>query len=98
VSDEIRVDYEGLEQVAARFATGAQNVGQTMQKVRSAMAPLESGGWIGRGSDAFFTEMNSEILPAVTRLQDVLEEASQTVREIVARMQQAEDEASSRFR
>ena len=98
MSDEIRADYEGLEQVAARFATGAQNVGQTMQKVRSAMAPLESGGWIGRGSDAFFAEMNSEILPAVTRLQDVLDEASQTVREIVSRVRQAEEEAAACFR
>jgi WXG100 family type VII secretion target len=69
-----------------------------LEKVRSSMSKLEDGGWIGRGSDAFFQEMNSEVLPASLRLQEVLDEASQVTRAIVQIVQQAEEEASSPFR
>lgn len=98
MAEEIRADYDQLEQIASRFANQAQAVGQTIQKVQSSMGPLEDGGWIGRGADSFFAEMNGVVLPASNRLQEVLDEASRTVREIMQKMQQAEEEASSPFR
>jgi WXG100 family type VII secretion target len=98
MSDEIRADYDQLEEVASRFANQSQVIQQMLQKVRSSMGKLEDGGWIGRGSDAFFQEMQSEVLPASLRLQEVLDEASQVARNIVQIVRQAEDEASSPFR
>jgi WXG100 family type VII secretion target len=98
MSDEIRADYDQLEEVASRFANQSQVIQQMLQKVRSSMSKLEDGGWIGRGSDAFFQEMQSEVLPASLRLQEVLDEASQVARNIVQIVRQAEDEASSPFR
>jgi WXG100 family type VII secretion target len=98
MADEIRAAYDQLDEVANRYANQSQAVEQLLQKVRSSMAPLEDGGWVGRGSDAFFQEMNSEVLPASQRLQDVLAEASQVTRAVAQIIQQAEDEASSLFR
>ncbi|MCG8346231.1 MAG: WXG100 family type VII secretion target [Chloroflexales bacterium] len=98
MGDEIRADYEQLEDVASRFANQSQVIQQMLEKVRGSMSKLEDGGWIGRGSDAFFQEMNSEVLPASLRLQEVLDEASQVTRAIVQIVQQAEDEACSPFR
>jgi len=98
MSDEIRADYDQLEQVASRYANQSQAIQQMLQKVRGSMDKLEDGGWIGRGSDAFFQEMHSEVLPAVQRLQDVLDEASQVTKAIVALVKGAEEEASSVFR
>ncbi len=98
MSDEIRADYDQLEEVASRFANQSQVIQQMLQKVRSSMGKLEDGGWIGRGSDAFFQEMQGEVLPASLRLQEVLDEASQVARNIVQIVRQAEDEASSPFR
>jgi len=98
MSDEIRADYDQLEEVASRFANQSQVIQQMLQKVRSSMGKLEDGGWIGRGSDAFFQEMQGEVLPASLRLQEVLEEASQVARNIIQIVRQAEDEASSPFR
>lgn len=98
MADEIRADYEQLEQLAARFNSQSQAVQQMLQKVRGSMGKLESDGWIGRGSDAFFSEMQSEVLPASQRLQQALEEAARTTQSIVSTVKQAEDEASSRFR
>lgn len=98
MSDEIRADYDRLEQVANQFANQSQAIGQMLQKVRGSMDPLEGGGWMGRGSDAFFSEMNSEVLPASQRLQEALDEANRVTRQIIQTVKQAEEEASSPFR
>ncbi|NNJ09793.1 WXG100 family type VII secretion target [Chloroflexales bacterium ZM16-3] len=98
MAEEIRADYDQLEQIASRFANQSHAARHTLQQVQRSMGPLEDGGWLGRGADSFFAEMNSEVLPAAHRLHEVLEEASRTVREIVQKMKHAEEEASSRFR
>lgn len=98
MADEIRADYDRLEQVASNFANQAQAIQQTLQNVRGSMDPLESGGWIGRGSDSFFTEMQSDVMPANERLQQALDEASRVTKQIIQTVQQAEEEACSPFR
>ena len=97
MADEVRADYDQLEQVASRFANQSQEVQQTLQQVRNKMNKLQSD-WIGRGSEAFFSEMEGEVLPGTNRLQQALEEASRVTKEVVQIMQQAEEEASSPFR
>jgi WXG100 family type VII secretion target len=68
-----------------------------LQQVRCSMDKLKSD-WIGRGSEAFFSEMDGEVLPAVVRLQQALQQANQVSKEIVQTMQQADEEASSPFK
>ena len=96
--DEIRADYDQLEQLANQFANQSQAIQQMLQNVRGSMDPLQSGGWIGRGSDAFFSEMQSEVLPATQRLQEALDEANRVTKQIIQTVKQAEEEASSPFR
>jgi hypothetical protein len=62
------------------------------------MRPLEAGGWQGRGSTAFFNEMNGEILPAMQRLAAALDRARSVTHEIAHVVQQAEEEAARPFR
>lgn len=59
--DEIRADYDQLNQVATRFAQQADAIQQMIQRVRSSMGQLEDGGWIGRGASAFFEERGRHI-------------------------------------
>lgn len=96
--DEIRADYEQLNQVANRLVQQAQTIQQMTQRVKASLAQLEQGGWIGRGANAFFDEMNGELLPACQRLYDVLSDSSQTTKEIVQIMRQAEEDAASPFK
>ncbi len=98
MTDEIRADYDRLEQVSNHFANQAQAIQQMLQNVRGSMDPLVSGGWIGRGSDSFYAEMESEVLPANERLQQALDEASRVTKQIIQTVKQAEEEASSPFR
>lgn len=97
MSDEIRGDYDGLENVSKRFANQAQEVEEMFTKISTSMENLRDG-WIGRGSDAFFSEMESDIIPATNRLRDVLSDASDLTKEIAQKLQNAEDEGASRFR
>ncbi len=97
MSNEVRASYSELEQLANRFARSQNEIQQMLQQVRSAMQPLENGSWIGRGYDAFIREMRSEVVPAATRLQQALGEATNTTKNIVQTMQQADEEASAPF-
>ncbi|MCG3212076.1 MAG: hypothetical protein FOGNACKC_05723 [Anaerolineae bacterium] len=97
MTDQVQADYEQLDDVARRFDHQSQEIQQMMQQVRNGMQRLQSD-WIGRGSEAFFREMQGEVLPAVQRLQQALEEASRVTKDIAQTMQQAEEEASSPFR
>ena len=96
--DEIRADYNQLEQVASQFGQQSQAIQQLLQKVQASMHKLEDRGWIGRGASAFFSEMRNEVLPASQRLQNTLDEASRVVKDISQTMKRAEHDASSRFR
>lgn len=98
MAEKIQADYDQLGQVSGKFADQSGAIQQMLQSVRNSMSKLEDGGWIGRGSDAFFAEMNGEVLPAVNRLQQALDEASRAANEINQLVQQADDEASSPFR
>ena len=98
MADEIRASYDELEQVASKFANQAQVIQQMTQKVRGSYDKLEDGGWIGRGSEAFFAEMRDKIFPACQRLQGALEDACAATKDIARTFKQAEQEASAPFR
>lgn len=97
MTERIEVRYDAMEQFAAKFQAQAQSVAAVLQRVRSTMQELENGGWKGRGADAFFAEMNGEVLPGIQRLQAAMEEAQPNTRRMVEIMQHAEQEAASLF-
>ena len=67
MADEVKADYEQLEQVANKFSNQSEEIQQMLQTVKNNMDKLEPD-WIGRGSEAFFSEMQGEILPAVMQI------------------------------
>lgn len=96
-SDITQANYEQLDEIAQRFTTQSQHIVQMQALLRQRLAALQQGGWEGRGADAFFSEMEGELLPATTRLQDALQEASAVTRQISAILRQAEEEAAALF-
>lgn len=97
MADEIRGDYEQLQQVSQKFNAQAQAIEQMTQKVKQSMSKLE-GSWEGRGSDSFFREMTQLVLPGVTRLKSALSQAAQATAKIAQTLKQAEEEASGLFK
>jgi WXG100 family type VII secretion target len=89
----IRCDHDALGQVSQMFSKQSSEIAGVNKKLKSAMETLEGGDWIGRGATAFFQEMNDAINPSMQRLQEALDEASSTTKEISKTMEDADDEA-----
>ncbi len=96
--DVIQAKFEELERITDRFSQQSEAVSQMLQTVLRVMSPLQDGGWIGEGSDAFFSEMENDLLPGVRRLIEALARAGQVTGQINQILQGADEEASSYFR
>jgi WXG100 family type VII secretion target len=91
-----RGDYQQLSKVATSFATQAGNCKRTLQQVKGRMATLQGGDWIGQGAQAFYREMEQELLPSLQRLAIAIEQAERVTMQISRIVKEAE-EASSRL-
>lgn len=98
MADLIEADYGKLEQVHKQFSRQAESVNKLIKDVRARMAPLQDGGWQGDAADAFYREMQGEVLPACMRLQKALREAASTTKRIGNTVQKAEQEAKNAFK
>jgi WXG100 family type VII secretion target len=96
-ADEIKADYEQLAQAVNRFDAQSQQIQQMAQSVQRSMETLRSG-WEGRGSQAFFSELQGKVLPGVNRLYLAMAQAAQVTQQISQVLRQAEEEASRPFR
>jgi len=94
----IRAKYDELDQIAARFAKQAQSNADMIKQVQRAMNQLQQNGWVGKGSEAFFNEMQSKVLPACQRLVGALQQSQTTTKKIVEVVKQAEEEAANLFK
>lgn len=97
-ADVIQVQYDQLSQVASQFGRTAESVAATQQSVQRTAQQLRQGGWAGRGSAAFFAELDGAVSPAMQRLSAALKEAQKVTLQIGFLMRQAEEEASRPFR
>jgi|GEM_PF-515944 WXG100 family type VII secretion target len=94
----IQAHYEQLERIANKFRDQQEVVASQQRAIQQAYQPLAQGGWQGKGSQAFISEMEQEMFPALDRLHYALSEGEAAVRQIIAIMRAAEEEASQPFR
>ena len=97
MADEVKVNPDELAEVSRDFGNESASIQEMYQKTRQSMEELQPD-WIGLGSDAFFEEMEGEVLPAVQRLTEALAQGREVTDDIVNLFQQADEEASSPFR
>ena len=91
--DRTRVDYEVLAQAASQFEKEAQRIRQTTQTLTRGAQALEQD-WAGRGAEAFRREMESEIGPALKRLEQGLAEGGRVLKALSRLFEDAETEAA----
>jgi WXG100 family type VII secretion target len=90
----VRCHYDDLRQVSQAFQQQSQSAQQLLQNLRSTIAVLQGGDWVGQGASAFYQEMDSQVLPTLQRLAGALEAAAQNTSQISQTMQGAEDAAA----
>ena len=96
MANEIRANYDELDQVATRFANQAQAIQEMLQQVQGSLQKLE-GNWIGLGHDKFFDEMQRLVFPVTHRLIDALEAAGRKTQEVSRTVKGAEQQAGGLF-
>ena len=97
MAEQVQVNYEVLEQIEKRFAQLASEVQDVGRKISRQQNALRQGGWIGRGSDAFFAEMDDLVLPAIGRLGEALKEGGQVLGRVADLFNEAEESAQGGF-
>ena len=97
MAEKTEVNYQELSGLSKEFITNSDVTLNLAKITRTKTEGLRSS-WIGKGSDAFFTEMHDDVLPAMERLKQALEEAAQTTNRISTIYSQAEEEASGSFK
>lgn len=96
-TDVIQARYDSLDAIAGRFSQQSAAIVQLNTAVKRGVEALEGGGWQGKGSAAFFAEMNTELFPALQRLRQVLDEGRAVTLEAKAILERAEQEAAALF-
>ena len=94
--DEFQCTYDQMEVIANSFTTQSDVVQQMLENLRNHMEDLKPD-WIGLGSDAFFNEMESEVIPALQRLIQALEDGAQLTTRVRQSIETAEQQASAQF-
>ncbi|MDW8299636.1 MAG: WXG100 family type VII secretion target [Anaerolineae bacterium] len=93
----IQADYDSLEQIAANFSKESDQTKQLLQTIRSCVDQLRGGGWIGKGADSFYKEMEEIVNPAMDRMMKALADAASATKRISETMRKAEEEGSALF-
>jgi WXG100 family type VII secretion target len=94
----VRADYDELTKVAGVFGQNAEGARRALEQLRKQMETLQQGDWLGGGAQAFYAEMNGQVVPTLTRLVKALEAANQTTLQVSRIVKAAEDEAARHLR
>ena len=86
----VQIEYDQVGAAANRFAQESAETEDLLARIQNLVDQLQGGGWIGRGADAFYAEMFDEVLPAVGRMAEALEETSTILRRISQILNDAE--------
>lgn len=94
MADKIEVDYEEMDRLAKAFLSEAEALTNLLTQTRNKVSGLHGAGWVGVGSDAFFNETETVVLPGFDRLQKAITQTGERTQELVRLMSDAEEEAS----
>jgi WXG100 family type VII secretion target len=78
----VLVNYEMMKKFSNSFQGQGAATQQTIQKLSKVIEQLRGGDWIGEGANQFYNEMDSEVIPALKRLQSAMTEGDKVSKEI----------------
>ena len=97
MAEKTIVNYEQLQAIVKKFNTEGEEIAKVLGKLREKVHHMQTE-WIGAGSDAFFDEMEMEILPAVQRLSEAMLFSGKTLVDITKIFNNSEEESKNIFK
>lgn len=95
MSDIVGCDFMKMNGISAEFAQQMARVKRVEAELRQHLAILQRGGWISDAANRFYGEMNSNVMPAIDRLEKAMGEGQRVTQEIANLFAQADEEAST---
>jgi WXG100 family type VII secretion target len=93
----IRADYDQMPEISKRLGREAVNVKRSIDSLNRTIEVLKGGDWFGEGANAFYREMESQVMPSMQRLQTTLEMGSGAVKTIERLLHEAEEAIGGLF-
>lgn len=92
-----QVNYETLMRIAKDFHQESEEITQVQRTLNQKIGELQNN-WVGRAANAFFAEMESELLPATERLARALLTSEATLGQITKTFHEADMETASYYK
>ena len=93
----IRADYDQMPEISKRFEREAVNVKRSIDSLNRTIEVLKGGDWFGEGANAFYREMESQVMPSMQELQKTLEMGSGVMKAIERLLHEAEQTIGGLF-
>lgn len=97
MSDEIKVDYAKLEEMATHCGKVAEALRQTVEKAKKAGGEMTNGALIGTVGDTFNAALTGPFAKSVTQLADKFDEVKDDIKRAMDDMRKADGTAGSAF-
>ena len=95
--DILQIDYDQMSTIVDQFQSQADVVDQMSKMLNTHYADIKSGGWEGAAADAFFSEYETELEPALNRLYKALEDGKVLANQIIQVLSEAEEDAAAQI-
>lgn len=94
----IRGHYDELNRMSRMFSREASQLSGMLRRLKRQIGTLQGGEWVGKGAQAFYREMENDVLPSLTRLEKAMEAGSRTTTAILNVLRNAEEDAARLLR
>jgi WXG100 family type VII secretion target len=98
MADKTEVNYEQLQAIGKKFKSEGDAINQLLSQTKGRVDGLHGTGWIGRGSDQFFREMNEKLLPSLANLVQALNAAGEAADAVMKIYRSAEEQCQGFFK
>lgn len=98
LSDKVQVRYDDLASISQTIVSLTDRTSDLRALLMRQVDVLHSGAWAGAGAQAFFSEMEHTMFPALGRLEHALSNASGVIRHAADLFSEAEQQAAALFR
>jgi len=97
ISITIKLDFDAFKNIEGSFRAQETATQGTVGKLNKVIEQLRGGDWYGEGATKFFNEMDSQIIPSMKRLQEVMGEGDRVSKEMEKTQHDAETSIISLF-
>ena len=98
MAGRFRIAYNETLNAANRLSAESHDIGNLYQHLQSSTDQLHHAGLRGFTSDAWYKDMHETLLPKTKQLADILERASQKLKQLNSLFQNTEQESGGFFK